>query len=75
MPEVLYDVSKLPVPVARLRQQIIDAAATGDPEKLRPIIEAIDPPPQLSFDEIGDPIAFLKSDPPATKAAARSWRS
>ena len=61
LPEIQYDASKLPVPVARLRQQIIDAAATGDPEKLRPIIEANDPPPQLSFDEIGDPIAFLKS--------------
>ncbi len=62
VPEVLYDLSKLPVPVARLRQQIIDAAATGDPEKLRPIIEANDPPPQLSLDDIsGDPIAFLKS--------------
>ena len=61
VPEVLYDLSKLPAPVARLRQQIIDAAATGDPEALRPIIEASDPPPQLSFDEIGDPIAFLKS--------------
>ena len=61
VPEVLYDLSKLPAPVARLRQQIIDAAATGDPEKLRPIIEASNPPPQLSFDEIGDPIAFLKS--------------
>ena len=60
-PEVLYDFSKLPVPVARLRQQIIDAAATGDPEKLRPVIEANDPPPQLSFDEIGDPIESLKS--------------
>ena len=62
VPEVLYDVSKLPVPVARLRQQIIEAAATGDPEKLRPIIVASDPPPQLSLDEVqGDPIAFLKS--------------
>ena len=61
VPEVLYDLSKLPVPVARLRQQIIDAAATGDPEKLRSIIEANDPPPQLSTDDIGDPIAFLKS--------------
>ena len=61
LPEIQYDVATLPVPVARLRQQIIEAAATGDPEKLRPIIEANSEPPQLSFDEIGDPIAFLKS--------------
>ncbi len=63
IPEVFYDASKLPVPVARLRQQIIEAAATGDPEKLRPIIEANDSPPQLSLDEVsGDPITFLKSE-------------
>ncbi len=62
IPEVLYDLSKLPGPVARMRQQIIDAAATGDIEKLRPIIEAGNPPPQLSLDKVdGDPIAFLKS--------------
>jgi len=62
IPEVFYDVSKLPVPVRRLRQQIIDAAATGDIEKLRPIIEASDPPPQLRLDQqTGDPIAFLKA--------------
>ena len=60
-PEVQYDLAKLPVPVARLREQIIEAAATGDLEKLRPIIEASDPPPQLSFDRTDDPIAFLKS--------------
>ena len=61
IPEVLYDLSKLPAPVASLRQSIIEAAATGDPEKLRPIIEASRPPPQLSLDEFDDPIAFLKS--------------
>jgi hypothetical protein len=59
IPEVLYELSKLPTPVANLRQQIIDAAATGEPEKLRPIIEANKP--QLSVDEIKDPIAYLKS--------------
>ncbi len=61
LPTVEYDLSKLPVPVARLREQIIEAAATGDPEKLRPIIVANGEPPQFSFDKIGDPIAFLKS--------------
>ncbi len=61
VPTVEYDLSKLPVPVARLRSQIIDAAATGDIEKLRPIIDANGEPPILSFDEVDDPIAFLKS--------------
>jgi hypothetical protein len=60
VPVVEYDFSKLPVPVGRLRDQLMEAAATGDPEKLRPIIDA-NPDVQLSFDEVDDPIAFLKS--------------
>ena len=32
-PKVEYDPAKLPTPVRRLREQIIEAAATGDPEK------------------------------------------
>jgi hypothetical protein len=62
IPEVEYDVSKLPPPVARLRQQIIDAATTGDIEKLRPIIEANGEPPDFGPDDQGnsDPIGLLK---------------
>ena len=48
-------------PVKRLREQIIEAASTGDPEKLRPIIDANGEPPEFSFNEIDDPIAYLKS--------------
>ena len=59
-PEVLYDVSALPKPVARIRQQIIDAAATGDPQQLRPIIDAQTPPPLFGPNDIGDPIGYLK---------------
>jgi len=62
VPTVEYDFSKLPPPVKRLRDQIIAAASTGDPEKLRPIIEGNgDEPPQLSLNDIGDPIDYLKS--------------
>lgn len=61
LPAVEYDLSKLPVPVARLREQIIAAAATGDLEKLKPIIDANGKPPQLSFDQVNDPLAFLKA--------------
>ena len=63
LPVVEYDFSKLPTPVRRIREQIIEAAATGDPEKLRPIIEAGGEPPQFSLNDTGDdPIAFLKSE-------------
>lgn len=61
IPVVEYDLAKLPEPVRRLREQIIAAAATGDPEKLRPIIEANGEPPVLSLNDVGDPITFIKS--------------
>ena len=60
IPEVSYDLATLPKPVARLREQIIAAAATGDPEQLRAIIEANGEPPLLGPNNIGDPIGYLK---------------
>lgn len=60
-PTIEYDVSKLPAPVRRLREQIIEAALTGDIDKLRPIFEANEEPPTLSLTEINDPIEHLKS--------------
>jgi hypothetical protein len=61
IPKVEYDFSKLPEAVARTRKAIIDAAATGDLEKLRPIITKQGEPPLLGDDEEGDPIAYLKT--------------
>jgi hypothetical protein len=63
IPTVEYDVSKLPTPVARLREQIIEAASTGDPERLRPIIDANDGEPLDLGPGQGDtdPIQYLKS--------------
>lgn len=60
IPVVEYDLSKLPKPVARLREQIIAAATTGDIEKLRPIIEANGEPPDFGPSDAGDPIGVLK---------------
>jgi hypothetical protein len=59
VPPVEYDLSKLPKPVARLREQIIAAAATGDPEKLRAVIEGSGNP-QFGPEGSGDPIGYLK---------------
>jgi hypothetical protein len=70
LPPVEYDVLKLPAPVRRLREQLMDAARTGDVEKLRPIIDAN---PQLAArlqsdaedpeisEQVTDPIEYLKS--------------
>jgi hypothetical protein len=59
LPEVQYDTSKLPPPVRRLREQIIDAATTGDIEKLREVFEANDGAPAIYSNESGDPIDQL----------------
>ena len=61
IPTVEYDVARLPTPVRRLREQIMAAAATGDPEMLQPIIDANGEPPMFSFGDVPDPIAYLKS--------------
>jgi len=62
LPEVYYDVLKLPEPVRRMRQLLIDAAKSGDIEKLRPLLGTGDSATQLSLADITeDPIAFLKS--------------
>lgn len=61
LPEVFYDTDTLPSPVRRLRQQIIEAALTGDIERLRPVFEANEGPPAISSDDTGDPIDALRS--------------
>jgi hypothetical protein len=60
-PEVQYGFDILPAPVRRLREQIIDAALTGDIEKLRPVFEANDGPPAMSTEPLGDPVEELRS--------------
>lgn len=60
LPPVEYDPSTLPTPVRRLREQLIEAARTGDVEKLRPILDANPVPPVLSFGDPSDPIAFMR---------------
>jgi hypothetical protein len=61
MPEVVYDLSKLPEPVRRMHDLMVEACKSGDIEKLRPLIGKGDTQTQLSLGDIeGDPITFLK---------------
>lgn len=61
LPEVVYDLSKLPEPVRRMHDLIVASCVSGDIEKLRPLIGTGDSMTQLSLGDIdGDPIAFLK---------------
>jgi len=61
LPEIFYDLQKLPEPVRRMRQLIVDAAASGDIEALRPLIGTGEDVTQLSLgDTEGDPIKALR---------------
>lgn len=58
---VSSDLSLLPKPVAQKRQQLIDAALTGDIEALRPIVEAQANPPTVSYGGPDDAVDYLKT--------------
>ena len=61
VPEVIYDLSKLPGPTRRMRELILEATKSGDIEKLRPLLGMGDGATMLSFGGAeGDLIAFLK---------------
>ncbi|MTI05201.1 hypothetical protein E1180_06700 [Roseibium denhamense] len=60
MPQVFYDPSVLPKPVARMHAQLKEAAAAGDFDRLRMIFESNEMPPTVSFGSAGDPIDHLK---------------
>ncbi len=61
LPEVIYDVDRLPEPVKRMRNLIIEAAKSGDIEALRPLIGTGQEGTLLALGGVeGDPIAFLK---------------
>lgn len=60
-PPVLYDVALLPEPVQRMRKLIMEAAKSGDIERLRPLISTGENGTMLSFGSgTHDPIQFLR---------------
>jgi hypothetical protein len=61
LPEIVYNLDRLPEPVRRMHDLIVEAAKSGEIERLRPLLGAGDDMVQLSFGDVeGDPIAFLK---------------
>lgn len=61
LPEIVYNLDRLPEPVRRMHDLIVEAAKSGEIEKLRPLIGLGNDMTQLSFGDIeGDPIEFLK---------------
>jgi len=60
--EILRDPGQLPEPVQRMRRLIMEAARSGDVERLRPLLGNPRSGTQLSFGNTpDDPIAFLRS--------------
>ena len=61
-PEIITDLAQLPFPVRKMRELILEAAKSGDVEKLRPYIGYGADVTMLSLGGIDDdPITFLKS--------------
>ncbi|MBY5815190.1 hypothetical protein [Rhizobium leguminosarum] len=59
--EVIYDISKVPEPVRKMREQIVEAAASGDLERLRPLMGTGADQTQVTVGEpTDDPIGTLK---------------
>ena len=62
LPEVFYDPAKLPAPAARMRELIIEAATTGEVEKLRMLLGTGPTATRLAVSEVdSDPVEYLKS--------------
>ncbi|MCT8267007.1 MULTISPECIES: hypothetical protein [Afifella] len=59
--DVLKGEQAMPEPVRKTWEALHEAALSGDIERLRPLIEAQDPAPAFGFDNVGDPIEYLKS--------------
>ena len=60
--DILTDPAQLPEPAQRMRQLIIDAAATGRIENLRALLGAGPTATQLAFGQIdADPVEYLRS--------------
>lgn len=57
---VRTDPALLPEPARQLREDIIAAAKTGNIEALGPIFARQKHVPQLTFDEVKDPVSFLR---------------
>ena len=60
-PPILRKDADMPEPVRKTWAALRDAARLGDIEALQPLIEAQPSPPTFAFDEIDQPIRYLKS--------------
>jgi hypothetical protein len=57
---IYHDLEALPSAARRLRDELIAAAKTGEVEAFVPILARQTAQPQLTFEEVSDPIEFLR---------------
>lgn len=60
-PEVHKGEVELPPLVAKMRKRLLDAAYSGDMQKLKLAMQVNEMPPVFSVNEVSDPIAFLET--------------
>jgi hypothetical protein len=62
--DVLTDVSRLPAAVARMRARIIEAARSGDLDKIVTVMQTNETMPIFSFANERDPVAYWRANYP-----------
>ena len=60
LPQIFYSDADLPEPVKAMRAKLIEAAKSGDFEKLHALMTAQKEPPSVALGDPGDPAAYLK---------------
>jgi hypothetical protein len=61
LPVILRAETDMPEPVRETRAKLIEAARSGDLEKLRALMQEQPQPPAVSLGDPGDPIEYLKA--------------
>jgi hypothetical protein len=64
MPELILDVSRLPAPVAKMRERLLAAARSGDLNQLTSVMQESGTAPIFSLNDDKDPIAFWRANYP-----------
>lgn len=64
LPEIITDLSRLPAPVARMRERIFEAARSGDLQKLVTVMQSNETLPIFTFSNDKDPLAYWRANYP-----------
>jgi hypothetical protein len=63
-PEIVTDLARLPPPVARMRTRILEAARSGDLEKLVAVMQSGETMPIFTFGDEKNPLIFWRANYP-----------